>query len=110
MQQRLVVRPGTSVLRRDAAHLQIGLDPAVVIADQPGLWDALHLIDGTRPRGRLEKAVARRLRESATELLDDLLAAGAVVDGAVWDLEDARLRPIAASLASAQASTALEAR
>lgn len=112
MQQRLIVRPGTSVLRRDAKHLQIGLDPAVVIADQPGLWEALHLIDGTQPRGRLEKIMARWLGESASELLNDLVTAGALVDARAWDLHASGLRSIAAGLTSSypEASAALLAR
>jgi hypothetical protein len=69
---RPVLRPGLHVVRRDDRHLQLGLDPPdrLILADRPGLYEAL---------ARLDRPPPPALRE----LVDDLVGHGWVVDGAV---------------------------
>jgi bacteriocin biosynthesis cyclodehydratase domain-containing protein len=80
---RPVVRPGSPLLRRDAAHLQIGTTPGVVVPDRPGLLAFLRLLDGVRDLDRLRR-VARaevpELDDDPADVLRPLMAAGAVVD------------------------------
>lgn len=86
---RPVVRPGSPLLRRDAAHLQIGTTPGVVVPDRPGLLAFLRLLDGVRDLDRLRDLVRTEVPELAidpAEVLRPLIAAGAVVDAS-------RLRP-----------------
>ena len=66
---RPVLRPGLHVVRRDDRHLQVGLDPPdrLVLADRPGLHDALTHLD-RRPPAELRA------------LIDDLVGRGWVVD------------------------------
>jgi hypothetical protein len=66
---RPVLRPGLRVVRRDDAHLQVGLDPPdrLVLRDRPGLYDALTGRDRS-PRGEVR------------EVLDRLVADGWLVD------------------------------
>ncbi len=66
---RPVLRPGLHVVRRDDAHLQVGLDPPdrLVLRDLPGLLDAL--------AGR-----SRTPRAEVREVLDRLVADGWIVD------------------------------
>ena len=65
------LRPGLHVVRRDDAHLQLGLDPPdrVVLADRPGLHAALTRLDRPPP-------------ESVLPDLERLVADGWVVDAA----------------------------
>jgi hypothetical protein len=50
---RPALRPGLHVVRRDDRHLQIGLDPPdrLILADRPGLHDALTHLHGPPPAG-----------------------------------------------------------
>ncbi|MGA8246868.1 MAG: hypothetical protein WB797_08180, partial [Nocardioides sp.] len=66
---RPVLRPGLHVVRRDDAHLQVGLDPPdrLVLRDRPGLYEAL---TGRR----------RTPREEVREVLDRLVADGWIVE------------------------------
>jgi hypothetical protein len=66
---RPVLRPGLHVVRRDDAHLQVGLDPPdrLVLRDRPGLHAALTGRERT-PRGEVR------------ELLDRLVEDGWIVD------------------------------
>jgi hypothetical protein len=68
---RPALRPGLHVVRRDDAHLQIGLDPPdrLVLADRPGLYEAL-----TRP--------SRPAGEELRPVLDELVRGGWVVEAA----------------------------
>lgn len=80
---RPVLRPGAPLLRRDATRLQVGTSPGIVIADRPGLIPLLRLLDGVRDVERLEtmaRVVVPELDASATDVLTELRAAGAVVD------------------------------
>jgi hypothetical protein len=69
---RPVLRGGLHVVRRDDAHLQIGLDPPdrLVLPDRPGLLEAL-----TQP--------GRRPPADLWPVLDELVRDGWVVDAAV---------------------------
>ncbi len=82
---RPVVRPGSPLLRRDAAHLQIGTTPGVVVPDRPGLLALLRLLDGVRDLDRLRHLARTEVPElevDAADALRPLIAAGAVVDAA----------------------------
>jgi bacteriocin biosynthesis cyclodehydratase domain-containing protein len=96
---RPTLRPGAPLLRRDATHLQIGTSPGIVLVDRPGLAALLRLLDGVRDLARIESLVARDVPEldgDVADLLDELRAAGAVVDAAEIDAARGRLqgRPI----------------
>lgn len=84
---RPALRPGASLLRRDATHLQVGTSPGIVIADQPGLVPLLHLVDGARDVDRLT-ALARttipELTFSVAEVLAELRTLGALLDASRW--------------------------
>lgn len=72
------------MLRRDATHLQVGTSPGIVLDDRPGLLPLLRLLDGVRDVDRIEELARTRvpeLRRPASEVLTELLAIGAVVDG-----------------------------
>jgi hypothetical protein len=111
---RPVLRDGLRVVRRDDAHLQIGLDPPdrLLLRDRPGLHEALRHLD-------------RRPPDALRGVVDELVANGWVVDAAAgrrpvgrraavsvdtdpW-LEDSVLRIIAASglVVSADSDTRL---
>lgn len=79
---RPVLDPASPVLRRDAAHLQLGTDPidAVVVRDLPGVADLLRRCDGLRSREEVLSAVSTEQRLRLGEALDDLLEAGVLVD------------------------------
>lgn len=108
---RPTVRPGAAVLRRDAAHLQVGTSPGLVIRDHPGLYPLLRGLDGTRDFETLRRHVKRDLPELGTdvaEALAPLIAVGAVVDGERARRSSTRIglshdgpsRPLAATLRS----------
>lgn len=84
---RPALRPGAPLLRRDAAHLQVGTSPGIVIRDRPGLVNLLRLLDGARDVERLD-AIARttisELTVPATEILAELRSAGVVFDATRW--------------------------
>lgn len=77
---RPVLRPGAALLRRDRAHLQLGVQPgeAVVLPDSPAVQDLLARLDGVCSRERV--LASCRDAGTAAEVLDGLLAAGLVVD------------------------------
>jgi hypothetical protein len=74
--RRPVLRPGLRVVRRDDAHLQLGLDDPdrVVLPDLPGLFDALRALPLV-PRD-----------EGLHRVLDTLAGDGWIIDGADADL------------------------
>lgn len=79
-----VLRPGAPLLRRDAMHLQIGTSPGIVIDDRPGLTALLRLLDGARDVRTLQQLADARVPDltgSVAEVLAELVALGAVVDG-----------------------------
>ncbi len=83
---RPALRPGATLLRRSATHLQVGTSPGIVIADRPGLVAMLRLLDGVRDVDRLQEMVATDIPEldgSVVTVLTELLAVGAVVDASV---------------------------
>lgn len=72
--RRLVLRPGTHVLRRSASELQVGLDPrrAVVLPDHPGVRALL---------ARLARPAARPSEEPYDgQALDALTGSGLLMD------------------------------
>ena len=77
---RPVLRPGAALLRRDRAHLQLGVEPgqAVVLPDSPTVQDLLGRLDGLCARDRV--VASCRDAGRAAEVLDTLVAAGLVVD------------------------------
>jgi bacteriocin biosynthesis cyclodehydratase domain-containing protein len=86
---RPVLEAASPLLRRDAAHLQLGTDPAdaVVVRDMPGIADVLRRCDGLRSRDEVLGAVAPALRRHLGEALDVLVEAGVLVDA------DEQMRP-----------------
>ncbi len=77
---RPVLRPGTALLRRDRAHLQLGIEPgrAVVVRDSPTVRALLTRLDGVRAQ---ERVLAECLDPpAAAEALAALVGAGVVVD------------------------------
>lgn len=93
MALRPILRPGALLLRRDANHLQIGTSPGIVVPDRPGLLPLLRLLDGVRDVERLQSLASEgvpELRTPVAALLDELRAAGAVVDGSDVDAERRR--------------------
>lgn len=72
------------MLRRDALHLQIGTSPGIVFDDRPGRMALLRLLDGVRDVRTLQRLARVRipeLTEPVAEVIDELRALGAVVDG-----------------------------
>lgn len=88
---RPMLRPGTSLLRRDATHLQIGTSPGFIVQDQPGLLTVLRLIDGVREVGSIIE-VAREFvpefRGDLGEVLRELCAADLAFDATQWSRRD----------------------
>lgn len=80
---RPMLRPGASVLRRDARHLQIGTSPGAVIADHPGLHRLLLALDGVHEPDRLAEQVPEISDIQA--VLSLLMASGVVLDAAGCD-------------------------
>lgn len=77
---RPVLRPGTALLRRDRARLQLGVEPgrAVVVRDSPTVRGLLSRLDGVRAR---ESLLAEAVDPpAAAEALAALVGAGVVVD------------------------------
>ncbi len=92
-----LLRPGVQVVRRDDRHLQVGLDlpDRVLVRDDPGVRPVLTALLDARPPAPSSMA--------GVELLDRLVAAGLVVDGAplVDRAPGERVGPVAtAALAS----------
>ncbi|MCW2801320.1 MAG: hypothetical protein JWQ70_2792 [Aeromicrobium sp.] len=84
---RPALRPGAPLLRRDATSLQIGTSPGVVIADRPGLYALLRLIDGSRDVERLQAYVRSSIPEldvTVADLMRELHALGVVFDASRW--------------------------
>ena len=84
---RPALRPGAPLLRRDAAHLQVGTSPGIVIPDRPGLVDLLRLLDGARDVDRLAAVTRATIPELTTplaEILAELRSAGVVFDATRW--------------------------
>lgn len=83
-----MLRPGASVLRRDAHHLQVGTCPGSVLVDRPGLHRLLLTLDGVHGPDWLAAQVPE-LRADLPALLSHLVATGVVLDARHW----ARHRP-----------------
>lgn len=84
---RPALRPGAPLLRRDAAHLQIGTSPGIVLRDRPGLLALLHLLDGARDMATIESLVRANAPELDSEpavVLAELRSLGAVFDASCW--------------------------
>lgn len=81
-----LLRPGTPVLRRGPAELQVGIDSdaaVVVPGAEPALEQLLHLLDGCRSREEIDRQ-ARRWElptRRVSELLVELGRASLLVDG-----------------------------
>lgn len=71
------------MLRRDAAHLQIGTSPGVIVRDRPGLHHLLLALDGLHDIAWLAEHVPD-LAAPIDSVLADLAAVGAVVDAGSW--------------------------
>lgn len=87
MPLRPALRPGALLLRRDASHLQVGTSPGIVIADRPGLFALLHLMDGARDVPRLAALVRSDIPELVADVADvvrELQSLGAVFDASRW--------------------------
>jgi hypothetical protein len=70
-------------LRRDATHLQVGTNPAVVIHDRPGLYPLLLCLDGSSDLDALRRHARRAIPELDVDVavaLAPLVESGAVVD------------------------------
>ncbi|MCW2750314.1 MAG: hypothetical protein JWR83_1424 [Aeromicrobium sp.] len=81
---RPALRPGAPLLRRDAMTLQVGTSPGVVIADRPGLFALLRLIDGSRDVERLQEYVRSSIPELDVTVADLMHALGVVFDASRW--------------------------
>jgi len=84
---RPVLRPGASLLRRDAGHLQVGLEPgrAVVLHDSERLRRVVGALDGLRDvEAVVDTVTASGLPDptSTRRTLDVLAAAGVITDAA----------------------------
>ena len=73
MTSRARLRPGASVLRRDARHLQVGTSPGIVIPDRPGLMRLLLGLNNTDDSD-----------DAPTALEQELTALGVLFDGTAW--------------------------
>lgn len=82
MVSRPALAPGVAIYRRSDARLQIGLNPAIVVDEVPGLEAALALLDGINPRARIEHALDRVLDTDPAGFLDGLISARVVLDTA----------------------------
>jgi hypothetical protein len=90
---RPALRPGAPLLRRDASHLQIGTTPGIVIADRPGLFALLRIMDGARDVARLEAIAQETIPELETgivPILAELRSLGAVFDASRWSSNQRR--------------------
>lgn len=90
---RPALRPGAPLLRRDATTLQIGTSPGVVIADRPGLYALLRLIDGSRDVDRLQAYARSSIPEldvTVADLMRELHALGVVFDASRWSAPQRR--------------------
>jgi hypothetical protein len=81
MAYRPMLRPGAAVLRRDAAHLQVGTSPGTVLADRPGLHRLLLALDGLHGPDWLAEQVPE-IGVHVADVLARLTAAGVVLDAA----------------------------
>ena len=92
---RPTLRPGAPLLRRDAHHLQVGTSPGTVIEDRPGLRSFLMLLNGVRDveqLRRLARSDVPELDADVDDVLNPLLACGAVVDARSLHVRRPRLR------------------
>jgi hypothetical protein len=90
---RPALRPGAPLLRRDATTLQIGTSPGVVIADRPGLYALLRLLDGSRDVERLQAYARSSIPEldlTVADLMRELHALGVVFDASRWSAPQRR--------------------
>jgi hypothetical protein len=81
------------LLRRDATTLQIGTSPGVVIADRPGLYALLRLLDGSRDVERLQAYVRTSIPEldvAIVDLIRELRALRVVFDATRWSAPQRR--------------------
>lgn len=86
---RPALRPGTTVLRRDPHHLQLGTAPGrgYVLRDRPGLVQMLRLLDGVRDVALLAHLVATEVPEFTDDpvaVIAELHGAGLLVDAGAW--------------------------
>lgn len=79
-----MLRPGASVLRRDAHHLQVGTCPGAVLVDRPGLHRLLLALDGVHGPDWLAEQVPE-LHADLPAVLAHLVATGVVLDARHWD-------------------------
>lgn len=99
MLERPVLLPGIGVYRRSDEHLQVGLNPGLVIRNAPGLLSALRLIDGKRNRKELLEAMHDECpRVNAETLLKALRSARVLADHPPWDRVPEQHSLIAAAL------------
>lgn len=92
---RPTIRPGAPLLRRDATHLQVGTSPGTIIDDRPGLRPFLQLLNGARDVDqlrRLARSEVPELHADVDDVLQPLLACGAVVDASRIPVRRPRLR------------------
>ena len=90
---RPALRPGAPLLRRDATTLQIGTSPGVVIADRPGLYALMRLLDGSRDVERLQvyaHASIPELDVAVADLIRELRALRVVFDASRWSAPQRR--------------------
>ncbi|MDX6276795.1 MAG: hypothetical protein QOJ72_923 [Nocardioidaceae bacterium] len=90
---RPALRPGAPLLRRDASTLQVGTSPGVLIADQPGLYALLRLLDGSRDVARLQAYVRDNIPEldvAIVDLMRELRALRVVFDASRWSAPQRR--------------------
>lgn len=110
MPLRPILRPGALLLRRDATHLQIGTSPGTVVPDRPGLVALLLRLDGVRDVERLQRLATSdipELRAPVGAVLDELLAAGVVVDASAVDADRRRRAGRAIDLVASTGTTDL---
>lgn len=84
MAYRPMLRPGACVLRRDAAHLQVGTSPGTVVADRPGLHQLLLALDGVHGPTWLAEQVPE-ICDDVPAVLAHLTATGVVLDATHCD-------------------------
>lgn len=86
---RPALRPGTTVLRRDRTHLQLGTTPGrgYVLRDRPGLVELLRILDGVRDLTAITELVAAEIPQLTGDpvaVIAELHAAHLLVDASCW--------------------------
>lgn len=81
MPLRPALRPGALLLRRSTTTLQIGTTPGIRFPDQPGLMGVLKLMNGVRTVGQIAALTSDEFRGDLPEVIRQLRARGAIVDG-----------------------------